>query len=64
MITENARVERGGRGARATATFIALGTLMDESHDSLRDDYEVSCAELDTMVDDRRGRSTACTARA
>ncbi|XP_065332478.1 galactokinase-like [Cloeon dipterum] len=28
-----------------------LGRLMNESHDSLRDDYEVSCAELDQLVD-------------
>jgi len=28
-----------------------FGKLMNESHDSLRDDYEVSCRELDIMVD-------------
>ncbi len=28
----------------------AFGQLMDRSHQSLRDDYEVSCRELDTMV--------------
>lgn len=27
-----------------------FGKLMDESHSSLRDDYEVSCLELDTLV--------------
>jgi galactokinase len=27
------------------------GRLMDSSHDSLRDDFEVSCAELDTLVE-------------
>jgi galactokinase len=27
-----------------------FGTLMDQSHSSLRDNYEVSCQELDTMV--------------
>jgi galactokinase len=27
-----------------------VGTLMDESHASLRDDFEVSRAELDAMV--------------
>ncbi len=30
--------------------FQALGPLMAASHDSLRDDFEVSCAELDAMV--------------
>lgn len=29
----------------------ALGPLLDGSHDSLRDDFEVSCAELDAVVD-------------
>jgi galactokinase len=28
-----------------------VGRLMNESHRSLRDDFEVSCAELDTLVD-------------
>ncbi len=29
----------------------AFGRLMIESHESLRDDYEVSCAELDALVE-------------
>ncbi len=28
-----------------------LGRLMNQSHNSLRDDYEVSCSELDSLVD-------------
>ena len=31
--------------------FEALGPLMSASHDSLKDDFEVSCEELDIMVD-------------
>ena len=31
--------------------FEALGPLMAASHDSLRDDFEVSCKELDIMVE-------------
>ena len=31
-----------------------FGKLMNASHDSLRDDYEVSCRELDAMVDAAR----------
>lgn len=31
-----------------------FGELMNLSHDSLRDDYEVSCEELDTLVDAAR----------
>ncbi|MEM7011738.1 MAG: galactokinase [Verrucomicrobiota bacterium] len=31
--------------------WTAVASLLYASHDSLRDDYEVSCEELDTMVD-------------
>ena len=48
VITENARVQRAA-DALAAADFDRFGRLMNESHRSLRDDYEVSCAELDTM---------------
>ena len=37
--------------ALAINDFDALGPLMAASHDSLRDDFEVSCTELDIMVD-------------
>ena len=37
--------------ALAKNDFEALGPLMAASHDSLRDDFEVSCKELDIMVD-------------
>jgi galactokinase len=36
--------------ALARNDFDALGPLMAASHDSLRDDFEVSCKELDIMV--------------
>jgi galactokinase len=36
--------------ALARNDFEALGPLMAASHDSLRDDFEVSCPELDIMV--------------
>jgi galactokinase len=45
--TENARVER----FVASKDPVAMGRLVTESHTSLRDDYEVSCAELDFLVD-------------
>jgi galactokinase len=54
VIAENARVEDAAR-ALAAGDFAAFGRLMDESHGSLRDDYEVSCAELDAMVAIARG---------
>ena len=49
VITENARV---GEAAEALENRDGprVGALMNESHDSLRRDYEVSCTELDTMV--------------
>jgi len=31
--------------------LVRFGQLMNASHDSLRDDYQVSCRELDIMVD-------------
>lgn len=37
--------------ALAAGDFERLGKLMTESHISLRDDYEVSCKELDFLVD-------------
>jgi galactokinase len=49
VITENARVEMAAH-ALGDANFVTVGRLMDESHRSLRDDYEVSCVELDAMV--------------
>jgi galactokinase len=37
--------------ALARNDFETLGPLMAASHDSLRDDFEVSCSELDAMVE-------------
>ncbi len=50
VVTENARVLEAARAMKAE-NYIALGVLMDASHESLRDDYEVSCPELDAMVE-------------
>ena len=50
VVGENSRVE-GFRSAMLGGHYDLAGTLMYESHDSLRDDYEVSCAELDELVD-------------
>jgi len=49
VITENRRVEDAAE-ALERGNLETLGRLMAESHVSLRDDYEVSCSELDTMV--------------
>jgi galactokinase len=50
VVTENARVERFIE-ASAAGDLAAMGKLLVESHRSLRYDYEVSCAELDFLVD-------------
>ena len=50
VVTENARVEEAADALRAD-DFHRFGVLMGASHLSLRDDFEVSCAELDTMVE-------------
>ena len=50
VVTEDARVEQF-RAAGAAGDLAAMGRLMVESHRSLRHDYEVSCAELDFLVD-------------
>jgi galactokinase len=49
VVTEDARTLEG-RDALKAGDVARFGELMDASHASLRDDYEVSCAELDAMV--------------
>jgi galactokinase len=49
VVTENARV-LAMRDALAAGQLHAAGKLMQRSHASLRDDYAVSCSELDLMV--------------
>ena len=50
VITENERVCKAA-SAFEDGDVASLGPIMAESHRSLRDDYEVSCRELDTMVE-------------
>ena len=50
VVTENARV-LSAANALEHHDLDEFGRLMAESHQSLRDDYEVSCKELDLMVD-------------
>jgi galactokinase len=49
VVTENERV-RATVEAVAEADWQAVGALLDASHVSLRDDFEVSCPELDLAV--------------
>ena len=50
VLGENARVLAAGR-ALAAGDLSHFGEFMNESHRSLRDDYEVSCRELDLLVE-------------
>ncbi len=50
VITENQRV-LDGMAALQEGNLDAFGNLMNASHESLRTDYEVSCEELDIMVE-------------
>ncbi len=50
VVTEEARVITAV-GALKRGDVEALGRLLYESHDSLRDEFEVSCPELDLLVE-------------
>jgi galactokinase len=50
VVTEAARV-RQAETAMAAGDLATFGRLLDASHQSLRDDYEVSHPELDRLVD-------------
>jgi galactokinase len=50
IVTENARTAAAA-AALSNGEFSQFGALMYESHRSLRDDFEVSCPELDTLVE-------------
>jgi galactokinase len=49
IITENKRVELAA-SALERGDLAGFGALMAEAHRSIRDDFEVSCSELDTLV--------------
>jgi galactokinase len=50
VITENARTLEAARALRA-GDLESMGRLMRASHESLRVDYQVSCTELDSLVE-------------
>jgi galactokinase len=53
VVSEIKRTEDAVRELRA-GNLVRFGELMNGSHDSLRDDYEVTGFELDTMVEEGR----------
>ncbi len=62
VVSENSRVMRAVQ-ALMEGDLGAFGALMFASHDSLRDDYQVSCLELDSLVDAARGADGVLGAR-
>lgn len=50
VVTEDERVSRA-IDVLQRGDLAAFGRLLNQSHTSLRDDYEVSCAELDHLVE-------------
>jgi galactokinase len=55
VVSENERV-LSAVSALESGDLKEAGRCMAESHSSMRDDYEISCRELDLMVDLARGR--------
>jgi galactokinase len=62
VITENERTLKAAEYFKKNDVESA-GKLMFESHRSLRDDYEVSCPELDTLVEIAGANTTVLGAR-
>jgi galactokinase len=54
VVLENRRVKEAARSFRS-GDLSSVGRLMKDSHASLRDLYEVSCVELDAMVEAAEG---------
>lgn len=50
VVTENERTIQA-REELENGDWERVGVLMNESHTSMRDDYEVSCEEVDVLVD-------------
>jgi galactokinase len=62
VINENERTVEAAEALEANDAE-KLGELMVQSHESLRDDFEVSCRELDTMFELARKQDGVCGAR-
>lgn len=62
VVSEN---ERGlkCREVLNSGDFVEFGKLMNASHDSARDDYEVSCPELEAMIEVGRSAPGALSCR-
>jgi galactokinase len=50
IITENARTVEAAQALR-DRDMVRLAVLMEQSHQSMRDDFEITCLEVDVLVD-------------
>ena len=62
VISENARTVAAAEALKR-GDAPAFGALMNESHVSMRDDFEISCDALDTMVECAQGQDGCFGAR-
>ena len=62
VVYENERVLKSAVAIQASSLY-ELGGYMNGSHASLRDDYEVSCPELDFLVGELQSQDTVLGAR-
>ncbi|MBW4436411.1 MAG: galactokinase [Pleurocapsa minor GSE-CHR-MK-17-07R] len=62
IVTENDRTERAAKAMQAGDAAL-LGQLMNQSHDSLRDDFEVTNEALNVIVDIARAQAGCFGAR-
>jgi galactokinase len=62
VVSENSRVMQAVQ-TLMDGDLPAFGALINASHDSLRDDYQVSCFELDTLVQAARDSEGVLGAR-
>ena len=54
IVTENARVLEAERALKA-GDFVACGRAMNASHVSMRDDFEITCPEIDVLAELAQG---------
>jgi galactokinase len=62
LITESERVGKSVKYIR-NSNWQSLGTMLWESHESLKNDYEVSCEEIDFLVDELKYHKSVLGAR-
>jgi galactokinase len=62
VISENARTLLAAEALEA-GDIVQMGSLMSQSHRSLRDDYTVSCPELDLLVESAESQPGVLGAR-